>query len=233
VGRAGHVSHLLTPPRRRPTFNHPLNCPPRLTWSRCVTRCWSPSARSSTRCPSSCASRRPTQRCSACSMRCPRHTSTTWSAPRGTCSTTGVCVCRGACGASRGCVWVCVCVQEMARRLLTHCRPCRRAPCHTHPRPFTTTATRSLKTRASLMYPPEQLAAACLCIAYGVIGVPPPRDKQGRSFCEYTRTPAVVLQGELRCAGERGGGGCAAGAGRHTGRGEGAALRPSTNQPEH
>lgn len=67
----------------------------------------------------------------------------------------------------------------------------------------------SLKTIVSLMYPPEQLAAAAIYFGYVALGLQPPPDKDGRSFCEYTRTPADALQGEnldlVRCG--AGGGG--------------------------
>lgn len=54
---------------------------------------------------------------------------------------------------------------------------------------------RSLKTQASLIYPPEQLGASCVYMAYIIMGMEP-QTPDGTSFCEFARLPAHTLQGE-------------------------------------
>jgi hypothetical protein len=55
--------------------------------------------------------------------------------------------------------------------------------------------TRSLKTQASLIYPPEQLGAACVYLAYVIMGMEP-QTPDSINFCEFARLPAHTLQGE-------------------------------------
>lgn len=53
----------------------------------------------------------------------------------------------------------------------------------------------SLKTQASLIYPPEQLAAACVYFAYIAMGLEP-LTPDGSTFCEFAKTPVTTLEGE-------------------------------------
>lgn len=53
-------------------------------------------------------------------------------------------------------------------------------------------AAHSLKTQVSLIYPPEELGAACVLLAYTTIGIEP-QWPEGKTFCEYARIPAETL----------------------------------------
>jgi hypothetical protein len=52
-----------------------------------------------------------------------------------------------------------------------------------------------LKTQASLVYPPERLGAACVYLAYVIMGMEP-QTPDSTNFCEFARLPAHTLQGE-------------------------------------